>query len=292
VEQLEEEFSGGSREVKLDSEEVHNVAGALKRILLQIEPPLIPLDTLQQLQDAQFGAHPAPAPPIPERVLMFKRALEPMAGPRADLLRHMFLFMRRVAGEARHNRMDACNLARVFAASLLRHPDDLRSALYLASGRLPGVALTLLISDAIAPTTWDPATGGPLPPARVPPTLAAEEAALSADPCQPRRDGPAAAAAATAAGYCVVERPDAAAAGQSPAAAAAAGSEERPRPPGWYEGYEDLGGSGGAGGAPEAGGAQAEEGWLGLPGLGGLEPLTRWIPVPRWTGGQLAFGWP
>ena len=259
VEALQEEFHGVGSVVKLDSQDVHCVAGALKRILMKIEPPLIPLETIQLLQDAQFGAHPAPPPIIQERIRLFKEALGRVTGPRSGLISHMLLFMRRVAGEAKHNRMNAANVCRVFSASLLRLPDDLQSALYLASGRLPAVALTLLISDVLLPSSWNPSTGAPLEPDSLGEVLTREEAALSDSMCPPE---PAVEEAGTGTGeYCMVDR-------------AAARPVERPRPQGWDEVCD---------------GSEAErdgvEGWL-----GGLEPLTRWLP--RWSGGGLTFPWP
>jgi hypothetical protein len=256
VQQLEDEFHGGGRDVKLDSQEVHNVAGALKRVLLQIEPPLIPLDILQLLQDAQFGAHPAPAPLVPERIRLFKQALSMVGASRVNIIRHMFAFMRKVASEARHNRMDACNVCRVFSASLLRHPNDLQSALQLASGRLPAIAMTILISDVVVPTAWDSSTCTSLSAERIQEVLAREEAALSVGMCPPHSDiGPGDDAGLSE--YYVV--------------GATAGGQQRPRPPGWDEVCDGT----------DHGESEGIEGWL--------EPLTRWMP--RWPNG-LNLGWP
>lgn len=254
VQQLEDEFNGGGRDVKLDSQDLHSVAGALKRILLRIEPPLVPMETLQLLQDAQFGAHPSPAPLVPDRIRLFKQALVQIGDPRFNLIRHMFCFLRRVAGEARHNKMDACNVCRVFSASLLRHPNDLQSALQLASGRLPAVALTLLISDVVVPSCWDPSSGMAVSSERVPDILSREEAALSAGMCPPQAD---IGQVEESGDYFVV----------------GAGAEglQRPRPPGWDEVCDGR----------ENGESEGIEGWL--------EPLTRWMP--RWPSG-LNLGWP
>jgi hypothetical protein len=69
-----------------------------------------------------------------------------------------------------------------------------------------------------------------------------------------------------------------------PAVAGAA----RPRPPGWYEGYEDVGRDDRGPAGAEGAGAGGPENWL----AGGVESLSRWLALPRWNGGQSAFGWP
>ena len=57
--------------------------------------------------------------------------------------------------------MGTANICKLFAASLLRHQDDVKTAVNLASNRLPAVIVTLLLSDAILDTTFYPAERRP-----------------------------------------------------------------------------------------------------------------------------------
>ena len=55
----------------------------------------------------------------------------------------------------------------------------MEKALFLACGRLQAVALTLLISDGLLPSTWDPDTLRPVPEGMIGVILGREEEALA-----------------------------------------------------------------------------------------------------------------
>ena len=157
---LEQEAATGRVAVDLDAENIHTVAGVLKRALIKIEPSLVPARTFDQL----LASLELPPRKMIEEV---RTGIKLLADQRLDLLRHILQFLRKAVREHKENRMDASNLCKVFAASLLRHPDDMKTALSLGCGRLPKVAAVLLLSDAVLDRGFDPIALGECSSAQV-----------------------------------------------------------------------------------------------------------------------------
>ncbi|KAJ1489107.1 Rho GTPase activation protein [Baffinella frigidus] len=133
---------------------IHDVAGTMKRVLLDLEPPLLQPKVFDGLLKAQFGAAG-----LQQKISTIRRLLSSLQETRLEILRTVLLFLRVVveAQEQRQgNKMGTSNICKLFAASLLRHPDDMKTAVNLASNRLPTVIATLLLSDAILDTTFHP----------------------------------------------------------------------------------------------------------------------------------------
>ena len=151
VEKMQKEISSSKNRVELDNEDVHTVAGAMKRTLIDLEPPLITPKIFDDLIEAISNSAS-----ITQMLSTFRRLICSLSETRIEILRTVLRFLREVVKHKVENKMSAANLCKVFAASILRHPDSLKTALNLGCGRLPKVALALLVSDCILESTFHP----------------------------------------------------------------------------------------------------------------------------------------
>mmetsp|Transcript_97335 Transcript_97335/g.142451 ORF Transcript_97335/g.142451 Transcript_97335/m.142451 type:complete len:381 (-) Transcript_97335:1300-2442(-) len=143
LERLEQEAATGRKDtVDLDSENVHTVAGVLKRGLMKLEPCLLPDSTF----DTLIGT--LDLSPL-EMVAQLREAIQTLPSHRLQLLRHVVAFLRQAAKQQGCSRMGVSNLCKVFAASLLRHSNDLTTVLNLGCGRLPKIAAVMVVSNGV-----------------------------------------------------------------------------------------------------------------------------------------------
>mmetsp|Transcript_27058 Transcript_27058/g.88460 ORF Transcript_27058/g.88460 Transcript_27058/m.88460 type:complete len:277 (-) Transcript_27058:30-860(-) len=123
----------------------------MKRTLIDLEPPLITPKIFDDLIEAISNSAS-----ITQMLSTFRRLICSLSETRIEILRTVLRFLREVVKHKVENKMSAANLCKVFAASILRHPDSLKTALNLGCGRLPKVALALLVSDCILESTFHP----------------------------------------------------------------------------------------------------------------------------------------
>jgi len=151
VEKMQKEISSAKHHVDLDQEDVHTVAGAMKRTLIDLEPPLITPQIFDDLIEAISNSAS-----VQQMLSTFRRLLCSLSETRIEILCTVLRFLREVVKCKSTNKMNSANLCKVFAASILRHPDSLKTALNLGCGRLPKIALALLVSDCILESTFHP----------------------------------------------------------------------------------------------------------------------------------------
>lgn len=126
VDDLKEKFDKGEG-VDLDPDEVdpHELASLLKQFLRELPEPLFAYDLYYPLINTQSNRDDE------SRLECMKILLESLPKENLKVAGHVCRFLRRVADNAEFNRMNAENLAMVFAPNVLRPKTEVASTIHV-----------------------------------------------------------------------------------------------------------------------------------------------------------------